>query len=148
MSNDVEPLQTEFDAATLATELLRKNPVLTRKIGDALDCRDDNVPVALGEVLRFMFLVANTRTGQLTPSHRVDLAWHEFILCTKTYQDFCSSHFGRMIHHFPGGSKDLHRRQFLMTLQLYEEYFGIPDEHYWGTAVGKDDSQCGACESF
>lgn len=35
------------------------------------------------------------------PSKVVDVAWHEFILFTKAYQQFCRSAFGRFLHHTP-----------------------------------------------
>ncbi|MBP6647067.1 MAG: hypothetical protein KA207_14495 [Burkholderiaceae bacterium] len=35
------------------------------------------------------------------PSKVVDTAWHEFILHTKAYQQWCQAAFGRMLHHTP-----------------------------------------------
>lgn len=35
------------------------------------------------------------------PSQVVDDLWHEFILCTRHYQRFCQSAFGRYLHHTP-----------------------------------------------
>ncbi len=35
------------------------------------------------------------------PSKIVDDAWHEFILFTKIYHDFCEAAFGRYLHHTP-----------------------------------------------
>ena len=35
------------------------------------------------------------------PSQVVDVAWHELILFTKFYQDFCQKAFGRFLHHHP-----------------------------------------------
>lgn len=35
------------------------------------------------------------------PSHVVDVAWHEFILYTRDYQQFCERGFGRFLHHVP-----------------------------------------------
>ena len=35
------------------------------------------------------------------PSQAVDDAWHEFILFTRQYDNFCSSAFGRFLHHTP-----------------------------------------------
>ena len=144
--NLLRPSGTDFDAARFADELLRRNPVLSKKVCSALNCMSDEVPNALCEVLRFMFLVVHSEAGQLTPSRRVDLAWHEFILCTKAYQDFCNEHFGKMIHHFPGGPQEVHRRQFETTLQHYEHFFGVPSQQYWGQRL--DDINCGACEAL
>lgn len=35
------------------------------------------------------------------PSQAVDVAWHEFILFTREYSDFCRQAFGRFLHHTP-----------------------------------------------
>jgi len=35
------------------------------------------------------------------PSQVVDVAWHEFILSTRDYQEFCQKAFGRFLHHTP-----------------------------------------------
>lgn len=35
------------------------------------------------------------------PSQAVDIAWHEFILCTREYERFSQKSFGRFLHHTP-----------------------------------------------
>jgi hypothetical protein len=35
------------------------------------------------------------------PSQAVDMAWHEFILYTRQYRQFCSRGLGRFLHHTP-----------------------------------------------
>lgn len=35
------------------------------------------------------------------PSQVVDVAWHEFILFTRAYQQFCQNALGRFLHHTP-----------------------------------------------
>ena len=40
------------------------------------------------------------------PSVAVDLLWHEFIVNTKAYGDFCDQAYGRMLHHAPETSLD------------------------------------------
>lgn len=39
------------------------------------------------------------------PSKLVDTAWHEFILRTREYKEFCDNAFGNFLHHTPNGSK-------------------------------------------
>lgn len=44
------------------------------------------------------------RAGRKTvsmPSQAVDAAWHEFILFTRNYRDFCRKALGRFLHHTP-----------------------------------------------
>jgi hypothetical protein len=58
------------------------------------------------------FFLAYHRSGYrrvAMPSQVVDELWHEFILFTREYQDFCGKAFGRFLHHTPavalGGTK-------------------------------------------
>lgn len=41
------------------------------------------------------------------PSTAVDEAWHEFILITRAYADFCRHAFGRYLHHAPEGTMEV-----------------------------------------
>jgi len=131
----------------LAEQILSENEILFPKIMAALGCGREEVATALREVVRFLSLASQHDNGQLTPSQRVDLAWHEFILCTRAYQEFCEVHFGRMIHHDPGGPNAKHRRQFQETVRCYEQRFGSPDRRYWG-GERVDPSDCGPCETI
>ncbi len=135
-----------FNTEALANQVLDENDILFAKIKSALQCSDHVVGAAMCEVVRFLFLVSRQATGRLTPSHRVDLAWHEFILCTHAYQEFCMTHFGRFIHHFPGGSTELNKAQFQQTLRCYQQEFGPPDPAFWSSM--DTEPECGACESI
>jgi hypothetical protein len=50
------------------------------------------------------FFLAHLNSGRKfvsMPSQVVDDLWHEFILYTKAYDDFCKHAFGRFLHHTP-----------------------------------------------
>lgn len=50
------------------------------------------------------FFLAHLKSGRRfvsMPSQVVDDLWHEFILYTKNYDDFCRRAFGRFLHHTP-----------------------------------------------
>jgi hypothetical protein len=55
------------------------------------------------EGLRTWFRMINEhrRANFGMPSVAVDTAWHEFILLTQQYADFCQQAFGRFLHHAP-----------------------------------------------
>ncbi len=55
------------------------------------------------EGLRDYFLICNTAGRHMVamPSQAVDDAWHEFILFTRHYRQFCNRAFGRFLHHTP-----------------------------------------------
>lgn len=125
--------------------LLSRHPELLNKIQQALECERDIARLALLEVLRFLQLIASANKV-LTPSHRVDLAWHELILFTRAYQKLCEEQYGRFIHHEPGGEEEVNHSRFHHTLRLYRSTFGAPPPWFW--CEGQDaDPSCSACEA-
>jgi hypothetical protein len=76
----------------LYDKLREKFPHLTLK-----DCQ------LVGHGLRHFFL-AHLKSGRKfvsMPSVVADELWHEFILHTKSYEQFCMQAFGRFMHHTP-----------------------------------------------
>lgn len=53
--------------------------------------------------LRQYLQLCNNAVGKTVsmPSQVVDAAWHEFILFTKEYKDFCQHGIGHFLHHIP-----------------------------------------------
>lgn len=52
--------------------------------------------------LRQYFRIALRRRALVSmPSQVVDVAWHEFILFTRDYRDFCQRGLGHFLHHVP-----------------------------------------------
>lgn len=76
----------------LFEKLMQKHPQLSTK-----DCQ------LVAQGLRQFFL-AHLKSGRKyvsMPSQVADDLWHEFILYTKNYQQFCQHAFGRFLHHTP-----------------------------------------------
>ena len=61
----------------------------------------------------FGLLNANPRANLDMPSKAVDTAWHEFILLTKDYAEFCEHAFGKFMHHAPHQQRSRQRREGL-----------------------------------
>lgn len=55
------------------------------------------------ETLRSFFLISYKAKASMVamPSQVVDVAWHQFILFTRNYDNFCRKGFGRFLHHTP-----------------------------------------------
>jgi len=53
--------------------------------------------------LRDYFYICNQASNKMVamPSQVVDDAWHEFILFTRAYQQYCKKALGRYLHHTP-----------------------------------------------
>lgn len=54
----------------------------------------------------------------------IDEMWHNFILYTKDYQDFCSHYFGQFIHHYPDIAEHSVplEQEFSIELEKYLNY--------------------------
>jgi hypothetical protein len=76
----------------LFEKLRERHPDLTLK-----DCQ------LVAQGLRQFFLghLQSGRKFVAMPSQVADDLWHEFILYTKNYQQFCQQAFGRFLHHAP-----------------------------------------------
>ncbi len=151
-NRDTLEISETLDPKRLAAEILQTRPLLRQKLARALFCLPTECEPALCEAIKFLILAAANKNGPLTPSARVDLAWHEFLLFTRTYQMFCEEHFGKIIHHEPSDNHEVNTQQYANTLARYRERFGEPPFEYWGSAnVRREPSQvlasCGNCES-
>ena len=136
----------------LAADILQTRPLLRQKLARALFCSPTDCENALCETIKFLILAAENTTGQLTPSARVDLAWHEFILFTRTYLNFCEQYLGKMIHHEPSSDHEVNSQQYLLTFSRYRIRFGEPPPEYWGGTMvqsdrTKESASCGNCEA-
>ena len=54
----------------------------------------------------------------------IDNMWHEFILITRDYHNFCHHYFGRFLHHEPNMRESLaySKSQFVESLTLFLNY--------------------------
>ena len=65
-----------------------------------LGLSQDEAVVLFSDVKRFLYLCATHGDGVRT-STMIDRGWHEFILFTRSYTDFCYDVLGTFIHHQP-----------------------------------------------
>ena len=127
-------------------EITNHTPLLLTKL-EKIETEVPKIEL-LEETIRFLSLVAHTKEI-LAPALLVDDAWHEFILFTRLYNNFCQEKFGRFIHHTPDDNKETNSRNYYKTIQHYIRYFGEPNEKIWGEFAHQEwkDSQCGSCLS-
>lgn len=69
--------------------------------------------------------------AMLAPAAQVDEFWHELILDTRRYRDFCQGAFGAPIEHIADDEGTGMREEFARTLTLYRAHHGEPDPRYW-----------------
>ncbi|MFK0044870.1 glycine-rich domain-containing protein [Streptomyces sp. NPDC090741] len=97
------------------------------------------------EQLAAFLAVAATTTEKVTPSLRVDLFWHVFVLHTKPYADFCDALGGGFIHHFPdrnsGHNPEEGRAAMRRTVGLIREAGYRTDPEFWPLDGAADCTQ-------
>jgi uncharacterized membrane protein YgcG len=94
---------------------------------------------AITEYKKFVYLgvVAEFR---VTPPKVIDAVWHEHLLFTRPYRDFCRNVLGREFDHHPEllperKQTDVFEAQYGATLALYRaEFNAAPPPDVWGTA--------------
>jgi hypothetical protein len=79
-------------------------------------------------------------TTPLAPSRRLDSYWHELILDTRRYREFCDA-LGRVVEHVPNDGPGNMDHEHEVTLALYKTHFGEPDGRVWGDGT-PDSMSC------
>lgn len=82
------------DQLALVLQGLRQYFQLCNLAGKKFSIRDGAI------FSRIISLPRNKRMVAM-PSRVVDVAWHEFILSTRLYEEFCNNGIGRFLHHTP-----------------------------------------------
>lgn len=89
---------------------------------------------AVLEYKKFMYLAA-TSDLMVSPSEIIDVVWHQHLIFTQSYQDFCNL-AGKQIQHVPSTHNreefDKFRQAKERTIKLYESHFGPQPKNIWG----------------
>ena len=135
----------EFEAEFEANQILENCPLLRQKISMACKVEQEMVSDLFADVLRFLACAAWLKE-RITPTKIIDDAWHEFILFTRMYANFCEEKFGRFIHHTPDSDGEANRAQFRTFEAIYTEVF--PDQSMFSLKNSesmKEAAPCGGC---
>ena len=91
---------------------------------------------AIAEYKRFVFL-GNLGSLNVTPSRVIDQVWHEHLLFSRAYREFCGAVLGRDFDHNPelipaNDQTDVFQSQYLETLDAYRTEFNAePPADIW-----------------
>ncbi len=118
----------DYEAPFLIEKLVKDRIAETPEEAEAL----------FAEVKRYMVLVSldQARSWHMY-SLRVDECWHQFILFTRQYIEFCRRYFGRYIQHAPSNASEaktappLKATTFQQFSERYQELFGVPLPDLW-----------------
>lgn len=88
---------------------------------------------ALSEYRKFMYLAA-TSEWMVSPSEIIDQVWHQHLVFTQSYAEFCSL-IGKSVQHIPSTQNKEESQKFIQakerTIKLYNETFGKQPEEIW-----------------
>lgn len=88
---------------------------------------------AIEEYKKFMYLAA-TSNQMVSPSEIVDIVWHQHLIFTQSYKEFCIV-LGKKIEHIPSTHNKEEKDKFLvakqLTKELYEIEFGLQPKEFW-----------------
>ena len=117
-----------FEAPYLIEKLVKDRVVDTAAEGEAL----------FAEAKKFLILSFVDRDVSWNMySTRVDEAWHQFVLFTSQYVEFCQRYFGAYLHHNPSNAPEAPGRPVLKPSTFegfrarYESFFGEPLSDVW-----------------
>jgi hypothetical protein len=94
------------------------------------------------EYTKFMFL--RSKNNKLSPSNEIDKFWHQHILNTNHYYNFCTENFGKFIHHDPEDANDQIKRieRLNETTKNYKDlYKSNPPVNVWNGCKDGDEEQ-------
>lgn len=106
------------------------------------------------ELKRYLFIAAKHPTVSLPIASVLDPLWHEFLLDTRAYVQFCRRLGADIIHHVPNDDAsgepnalaEMNER-YLKLVEMYQEEFAeVPPADVWPRAA-KTSSEIGNCES-
>ena len=127
----------DFDAPYLIDKLVK----------DRICASEDEARRLFREVKRYLYLNRTDRSRIWDMySHRVDEVWHQFVLFTRQYTEFCEAHFGIYLPHSPTNAPKLPGNGMALTATAsfaefatrYETLFGeaLPDCWFDDRGVG------------
>ena len=121
-----------------------QHPGLLQRMEEKLQLDSKRVGELFQDMKRFLFL-AGTMNKPLAPPEGIDEAWHNFILFTKDYEEFCRTHFGRFVHHVPVGPDDVASRDGRIlreTIEAARAVFGEGLSSNWSYGKEKCSDKC------
>lgn len=78
---------------------------------------------------KFMLLKvsADEKKEEISPSDDIDELWHQLILDTAFYYNYCNSNFNKIIHHKPQDAEDQEARvvRRKKAIDLYQEFYEV-----------------------
>lgn len=100
-------LRTSFDARKNSDieMILSENQKVVTVLMEKEKISRTEAELLFSDTVKFLFL-CSTSEMSLSPTDKLDIGWHHFILNTKEYMKFCTEHLNKYIHHSPFTAQD------------------------------------------
>lgn len=120
------------------------DPLIHRMV-DKQGWGEEEATQCFEDTKRLLYL-STIAKGSVVPSKKIDNMWHDWILFTKDYAEFCQAVFGEFVHHTPRRRGDLPSTGGLSigeTIALAKATFGkLSDNWSYPSIVPTADCSC------
>ena len=131
----------------LAGVLDYQHQALTQRLQRKLDLSDAEANQLFFDTKLFLFICGTNTDRGYVPPKAIDNGWHEFLLYTEDYANFCNRYFGRFLHHrpFQPEAPINIREGALKTLAKARDILGDDLSDNWLASELLEFSSCGSC---
>lgn len=79
------------------------------------------------------FIIIRSSSPLSSPSTDIDIFWHQHLLNTEHYFNFCQNNFDKFVHHNPEDANDrtAQGKRLQNTISIYKNTFSYIDNHVW-----------------
>ncbi len=104
---------SQENSASLREILEYRNENVISRFTEKFDVSQEEAVDLFSETLKFIYLGRKSKEGIFINSDllMIDEMWHNFILFTKDYHEFCRKYFGRYVHHTPTSYQEKQERE-------------------------------------
>ncbi len=115
-------------------------PFLKERLLGKVFITEDSYEKSFSEFKRYLVLLMLGHKNIPMTSRSVDIIWHQFILFTKEYHEFCNRFFGRYLHHIPEtSSNQIQPDEKNKIFEVYKEVFNDDVPQIWGSKKDNDE---------
>jgi hypothetical protein len=130
------------------------NPELIERYKDKLGLSGQAALQLFHDVKQFLYVCGTQNENGCSPTEKIDLGWHEFLLYSRDYREFCEQMFGQLVEHAPRSYLKTDRRpkgEMRRTYLVARSIFGVLSEN-WDQAAPDTGSlytasPCDACSN-
>jgi hypothetical protein len=134
--------QAETRVTASVASLSFEAPYLIEKLlADHVCASEDEARALFREVKRYLFLnrADQSKIWEMH-SFRIDEVWHQFVLFTRQYMEFCTRYYGVYLPHSPSNAPESPKNNKTQTIPVatfkefrayYEKVFGEPLPDCW-----------------